>query len=39
MRPQTVFVSATPGHWEREQTKGVFAEQIIRTTRLTDPEV
>ena len=39
MRPQTVFVSATPGPWEMEQTKGVFAEQIIRPTGLTDPEV
>ena len=39
MRPQTVFVSATPGPWELEQTKGVFAEQIIRPTGLTDPDV
>ena len=39
MRPQTVFVSATPGPWELEQTKGVFAEQIIRPTGLIDPEV
>ena len=39
MRPQTIFVSATPGPWELEQTKGVFAEQIIRPTGLTDPEV
>ena len=39
MRPQTIFVSATPGSWELEQTKGVFAEQIIRPTGLTDPEV
>ena len=39
MRPQTVFVSATPGPWELEQTKGVFAEQIIRPTGLVDPEV
>ena len=39
MRPQTVFVSATPGPWEMEQTKGVFAEQIIRPTGLTDPDV
>ena len=34
MRPQTVFVSATPGPWEMEQTKGVFSEQIIRPTGL-----
>lgn len=37
MRGQTVFVSATPGNWELEQTKGVFAEQVIRPTGLTDP--
>ncbi|WP_343562488.1 excinuclease ABC subunit UvrB [Kiloniella sp. b19] len=37
MRPQTVFVSATPGKWEMEQTGGVFAEQIIRPTGLLDP--
>ena len=39
MRPQTVFVSATPGDWEMEQTGGAFAEQIVRPTGLTDPEV
>ncbi len=38
MRPKTIFVSATPGAWELEQTKGVFAEQIIRPTGLLDPE-
>ena len=38
MRPQTIFVSATPGPWEMEQTKGVFTEQIIRPTGLLDPE-
>jgi len=37
MRPQTVFVSATPGNWEMERTGGVFAEQVIRPTGLTDP--
>lgn len=37
MRPQTVFVSATPGPWELDQTSGVFAEQIIRPTGLIDP--
>lgn len=37
MRPQTVFVSATPGDWELEQSKGVFSEQVIRPTGLTDP--
>ena len=37
MRPQTVFVSATPGPWEMERTGGVFAEQVIRPTGLVDP--
>ena len=37
MRPQTVFVSATPGPWELEQTGGVFVEQVIRPTGLIDP--
>ena len=39
MRPQTVHVSATPGHWEMEQTEGVFVEQVIRPTGLIDPPV
>ncbi|MCZ8310379.1 MAG: excinuclease ABC subunit UvrB [Magnetospirillum sp.] len=39
MRPQTVFVSATPGNWELERTKGVFVEQVIRPTGLVDPPV
>ncbi|MEZ5882945.1 MAG: excinuclease ABC subunit UvrB [Paracoccaceae bacterium] len=39
MRPQSVFVSATPAAWEMEQTGGVFAEQVIRPTGLLDPEV
>ena len=37
LRPQTVYVSATPGDWEMEQTGGVFAEQVVRPTGLTDP--
>ncbi|MEQ8735085.1 MAG: excinuclease ABC subunit UvrB [Rhodospirillaceae bacterium] len=37
MRPQTVFVSATPGDWEMERTQGAFVEQIIRPTGLIDP--
>jgi len=39
MRPQTIFVSATPGPWEMEQTGGVFEEQIVRPTGLIDPPV
>ncbi|MBD20258.1 MAG: excinuclease ABC subunit B [Rhodospirillaceae bacterium] len=37
MRPQTVFVSATPGPWELQQTSGSFVEQVIRPTGLIDP--
>ena len=37
MRGQTIFVSATPGDWELEQSGEVFTEQIIRPTGLTDP--
>jgi excinuclease ABC subunit B len=37
MRPQTVFLSATPGDWELDQTGGAFVEQIIRPTGLIDP--
>ena len=39
MRPQSVFVSATPKDWELELTGGVFTEQIIRPTGLLDPVV
>ncbi len=39
MRPQSVFVSATPAAWEMEQTGGVFTEQVIRPTGLIDPQV
>jgi excinuclease ABC subunit B len=39
MRPQTTYVSATPGHWEMERVQGVFAEQVIRPTGLIDPPV
>lgn len=37
MRGQTIYVSATPGDWEMEQSKGTFVEQIIRPTGLADP--
>lgn len=37
-RPQTIFVSATPGSFELEETAGVMVEQIIRPTGLLDPE-
>jgi excinuclease ABC subunit B len=39
MRPQTTYVSATPGNWEMERCQGVFAEQVIRPTGLIDPPV
>jgi excinuclease ABC subunit B len=39
MRPETIFVSATPGPWEMDRTRGVFVEQVIRPTGLIDPPV
>ncbi len=39
MRPQSVFVSATPAAWELDQTGGVFTEQVIRPTGLIDPPI
>ncbi|MEM1306125.1 MAG: helicase-related protein, partial [Pseudomonadota bacterium] len=39
MRPQSIYVSATPSAWEMEQTGGTFAEQVIRPTGLTDPVI
>jgi excinuclease ABC subunit B len=39
MRPQTIFVSATPGDWELDRTGGVFVEQVVRPTGLVDPEI
>jgi len=37
MRPQTIFVSATPGDYELQKTGGTFVEQVIRPTGLIDP--
>ena len=34
---QTIYVSATPGDYELQQTEGVFVEQVIRPTGLLDP--
>ena len=39
LRPQTIYISATPGPWELEQTEGDFVEQIVRPTGLVDPDV
>jgi excinuclease ABC subunit B len=36
---QTIFVSATPGEWELDETQGEFVEQIIRPTGLLDPVI
>jgi excinuclease ABC subunit B len=38
-RPQTIYVSATPGAFELERCRGVVVEQIIRPTGLMDPEI
>ncbi|HCE59470.1 MAG TPA: excinuclease ABC subunit B, partial [Wolbachia sp.] len=37
MRPQTIYISATPGKYELEKTGGIFVEQVIRPTGLLDP--
>jgi len=39
LRGQSIYISATPGDWELEQTDGEFAEQVVRPTGLLDPEV
>ena len=39
MRPQTIFVSATPGDYELDKTGGTFIEQVIRPTGLVDPPI
>ena len=38
-RPQTIYVSATPGEWELDKTNGVFVEQLVRPTGLIDPKI
>ncbi|MBL9041855.1 MAG: excinuclease ABC subunit UvrB [Myxococcales bacterium] len=37
--PQAVFVSATPGDYEIQQTGGVVVQQVIRPTGLLDPQI
>lgn len=39
LTPQVIYVSATPGEYEMQQTEGVFTEQVIRPTGLLDPEI
>ena len=36
---QVIYVSATPGDYELQQTEGIFTEQVIRPTGLLDPEI
>jgi excinuclease ABC subunit B len=36
---QCIFVSATPGDWEIEQSEGRVVEQVIRPTGVLDPEI
>jgi excinuclease ABC subunit B len=37
--PQTIYVSATPGAFELEATKGDIVEQLVRPTGLVDPHI
>lgn len=37
--PQTIYVSATPGHWEVSRAQKAVVEQLIRPTGLVDPEI
>ena len=39
LTPQVIYVSATPGDYELQQSEGVFVEQVIRPTGLLDPEI
>jgi excinuclease ABC subunit B len=39
LAPQTIYVSATPGDYELQQTEGVVVEQVIRPTGLLDPRI
>lgn len=39
MTNQMVYVSATPGDYEMQQTEGVFVEQVVRPTGLLDPVI
>ncbi|MGI3060321.1 excinuclease ABC subunit UvrB [Vibrio alginolyticus] len=39
LAPQTIFVSATPGHYELEKSAGDIADQVVRPTGLLDPEL
>lgn len=39
LTPQVIYVSATPGDYELQQTEGLYTEQVIRPTGLLDPEI
>ncbi|MFN7966122.1 MAG: excinuclease ABC subunit UvrB [Acidobacteriota bacterium] len=39
LRPQTIYVSATPGDHELSLAEGLVAEQVVRPTGLCDPQV
>ncbi len=39
LAPQTLYVSATPGKYEIEQSGGDIAEQVVRPTGLLDPQL
>lgn len=39
LAPQTIYVSATPSHYELEKSDGDVAEQVVRPTGLLDPEI
>lgn len=39
LTPQVLYVSATPGDYEMQQTGGIYTEQVIRPTGLLDPEI
>ncbi|MCS7171276.1 MAG: excinuclease ABC subunit UvrB [Aquificaceae bacterium] len=36
---KVIYMSATPGSWEVERSKGIIVEQIVRPTGLLDPVV
>jgi excinuclease ABC subunit B len=37
--PQTIYVSATPGAYEKERSGSSVVEQVVRPTGLVDPQV
>lgn len=39
LAPQTIFVSATPGHYELDKSQDDVADQVVRPTGLLDPEL